>query len=360
MLSRTNDTIDASTSATLTIDTARRELLVWRSRYSTHSYCHGPHCCHCRPITDSTNPSRGSTTMELSHSRARLATLWFVLGLLPLVIAHSHAAPAIPLLYVTSSIAANTSLRLAAMPPVPFLTSPPATAPITPILSFDTSQSYQSIDLGFGGAFTQSAGSQYVRLPPTLQHELIHAYFNRTHGHAYNIGRVPINSCDYSQLTYSYDDTPDDYTLDNFDVKAAVDSHSILPLITAALQLAGRHNMRLFAAPWSPPAWMKNSGQMNGSSDPCLRDDSRVYTAWALYYEKWLAVYRSFGVELWGLSVQNEPENNPPWEGCIYSADGQVRFLLDYLWPTLNTSFSHLQMMAWGQPSQHTHTPTAH
>ena len=259
--------------------------------------------------------------------------------------AASAASPA--LLHVTSSVAANTSIRLQLQPPVPFVASAPAAA--TPILSFDTTLTYQSIDLGFGGAFTQAAGSQFVLLPAALQAELIQAYFNRTHGHAYNIGRVPINSCDYSQLTYSYDDTPDDYALEQFDTKAAVDSHSILPLIRAALAVTGHERMHLFAAPWSPPAWMKNSNQMNGSTVPCLRNDTRVYTSWALYYQKWLQVYRDFGVELWGLSIQNEPLNNPPWEGCIYSAEGQVRFLLDYLWPTLNATFPHLQLMAWGQ-----------
>ena len=298
-------------------------------------------------------------TTEMIRRHSRLASVWLLLALVCavvpcLAIAHSDtvASVASPLLCVTSSIAANASVRLQPLPPIPFLASAPPTT--TPILSFDTEQRYQAIDLGFGGAFTQAAGSQFVRLPAELQSELIQAYFNRTHGHAYNIGRVPINSCDYSQLTYSYDDTPDDWTLDHFDTTAAVDSQSIIPLIQAALAVTGHNRMRLFAAPWSPPAWMKNSNQMNGSSTPCLRNDTRVYTAWALYFHKWLSVYRSFGVELWGLSIQNEPENNPPWEGCIYDATGQVRFLLDYLWPTLNTTFSHLQLMAWGQ---RLHTP---
>ena len=300
-----------------------------------------------------------------SHCRRiRLVSVFLLVALLLVAIHCSsrvHSAPfpaAAPLLHITSSIAANSSIRLLPLPAVPFIASPPPTD--TPVLSFDAEQRYQSIELGFGGAFTQAAGSQFVRLPAQLQSELLHAYFNRTHGHAYNVGRVPINSCDYSQRTYSYDDTPDDWTLADFDVKATVDSQSIIPFIQAAQHIAGRERMRLFAAPWSPPAWMKNSGQMNGSSTPCLRDDSRVYAAWALYYQKWLSVYRSFGIELWALSIQNEPQNNPPWEGCIYTADGQVQFLLDYLWPALNTTFPHIQFMAWGESTAHTRISGSH
>lgn len=250
---------------------------------------------------------------------------------------------------IVSSIASDPSVRLSEMPPIPFTSNTPP--PDVPVLSFDSQQRYQQMEMGFGGAFTQAAGSVFAKLPNSLQQQLIHAYFNRTSGHGYNIGRVPINSCDYSQFTYSYDDTRDDYELKHFDYAAKVDSTSIIPFIQAAMKVTNTRSpndrLLLFSAPWSPPAWMKNSQQMNGSSTPCLIDDPRIYTAWAQYLVNWFRVYQSFNIPFWGLSIQNEPLNNPPWEGCIYSAQQQLDFMLGYLLPALNQSFPHLKIMAW-------------
>lgn len=49
-------------------------------------------------------------------------------------------------------------------------------------------------------------------------------YFGAT-GIRYNVGRVPMNSCDFSLTSYSFDDNfgIPDKKLKNFDVKAAVD-----------------------------------------------------------------------------------------------------------------------------------------
>jgi glucosylceramidase len=49
----------------------------------------------------------------------------------------------------------------------------------------------------------------------------------------------------------------------------------------------------------------------------------------------------------WLQSIQNEPLNNPPWEGCIYSATEQVDFLITYLHPALHAHFPHLKLLAW-------------
>ncbi|CAN0387740.1 unnamed protein product, partial [Hapterophycus canaliculatus] len=33
----------------------------------------------------------------------------------------------------------------------------------------------------------------------------------------------------------------------------------------------------------------------------------------------------SQGIDLWGLTIQNESENQGPWEACYYTAAAQVR-----------------------------------
>ncbi len=73
-------------------------------------------------------------------------------------------------------------------------------------------------------------------------------------------------------------------------------------MILRAKHLAGDF-LRLFASPWSPSPWTKTSGQMNrvGQLKPEYRD------AWARCYVRYLQENRREGIEIWGLTVQNEP-----------------------------------------------------
>lgn len=43
-----------------------------------------------------------------------------------------------------------------------------------------------------------------------------------------------------------------------------------------------------------------------------------------MLYDMYGAACRQ-GVELWGLTIQNESENPGPWEACVYTPSSQVR-----------------------------------
>ena len=61
---------------------------------------------------------------------------------------------------------------------------------------------YQEI-IGFGGAFTESAGYAYSKLSDSKKANLINDYFSQN-GLNYSMGRLPIGSCDFSLNSYSY------------------------------------------------------------------------------------------------------------------------------------------------------------
>jgi glucosylceramidase len=52
-------------------------------------------------------------------------------------------------------------------------------------------------------------------LPEAVQQQVIDLYFGPT-GQNYTVGRVHMNSCDFSLASYSFDDTPGDFALTNF------------------------------------------------------------------------------------------------------------------------------------------------
>ncbi|KAM7285332.1 lysosomal acid glucosylceramidase-like [Ixodes scapularis] len=82
----------------------------------------------------------------------------------------------------------------------------------------DSSKKYQSI-FGFGGAFTDAAGVNIQSLPEQLQEAVLKSYYS-DEGLAYNLGRVPMASCDFSVRQYTYNDVPGDLNMSHFALAA--------------------------------------------------------------------------------------------------------------------------------------------
>ena len=70
--------------------------------------------------------------------------------------------------------------------------------------------------------------------------------------------------------------------------------------------------------------------------------------AWARYYCRYVREYASEGIEIWGLTVQNEPAAVQRWESCIYSAEEERDFVRDYLGPALHDQgLGKLRLIVW-------------
>ena len=121
-----------------------------------------------------------------------------------------------------------------------------------------------------------------------------------------------MGSCDFTTNSYSFAEQPDDFTLAHFDTNATRDRTTLIPLIHRATQAAGAP-LRLFGTPWSPPWWMKTNGNMNGTSDPCLKQDAqqRYHKAWALYFLKWIQTYEKYGVPIWSATSSTHRHTTP-------------------------------------------------
>ncbi len=206
----------------------------------------------------------------------------------------------------------------------------------------DTSRRFQTV-LGFGGAFTEAAAVTWQKLSPALQAELLTACFDPgpARGHGYTLCRVHMNSCDFALGNYAHVEQPDDLALASFSI--ARDRQALLPFIHAALRTAGRP-IQLLVSPWSPPAWMKTSGAMNGGGR--LRPD--CHAAWAQCFVRFIQAYQAEGVPVWGVSVQNEPMASQRWDSCLYSAEEERDFVRDHLGPALHTAgLGEVKIVIW-------------
>ncbi|MBQ2614122.1 MAG: glucosylceramidase [Clostridia bacterium] len=179
---------------------------------------------------------------------------------------------------------------------------------------------YQEIK-GFGGAFTEAASNTLEQLSKENRETILKLYFDTKEGIGYNFGRVHINSCDFSLGNYTYVEEGDE-TLATFDISR--EEKSVIPMI----QDAKKYNeIELFASPWSPPAYMKTTGQMNrgGKLKP------EYFDLWASYYVKFIEEYKKNGIDIGMISVQNEPKAAQTWDSCLYTAEEERDFVKNYL-----------------------------
>lgn len=233
--------------------------------------------------------------------------------------------------------ARDLGARLAPQAPVALQ---PASELNLPLVTIDPAHSFQTIE-GFGGAFTESAAVTLAKLPAAVQEECLRAYFDPVHGHGYRLCRVHMNSCDFSTGNYACSEVPGDFALAHFNINR--DRQALLPMIQRAQALAGQP-FKLFFSPWSPPAWMKTTGQMNRGGK--LKPECRA--VWAEHYCRFAQAYAEAGVPMWGLTVQNEPEATQSWDSCIYTGAEERDFVRDHLGPALERAgLGHLKLMIW-------------
>lgn len=201
-----------------------------------------------------------------------------------------------------------------------------------------TSETGQTIT-GFGGAFTEAAATVFAKLSKEKQRRFLEDYFSPEAGLGYTVGRVHINSCDFAESNYAFDDAEGDVELRHFDDSVEHDQKVLIPLIRAAQDMLESHGkkLKLLATPWSPPAWMKTNHQMDHSDLPCISED--FHDAWANYIARWIAAYERQGVPIWAITVQNEPENDAVWEACRWRPEEEAHFLGEHLGPVLKKLF---------------------
>ena len=208
-----------------------------------------------------------------------------------------------------------------------------------PCIFVDPSHTFQTF-LGIGGALTDAAAETFAKLPPASQMEILQAYYDRDKGIGYTLGRINMNSCDFSSDSYTYVQDGDK-ELKSFNI--AHDEKFKIPLIKKVIVRTGGRII-FFISPWSPPAWMKsNNDMLHGGT---LK--SEYYQSWANYYIKYIQALKKVGIPVWGLTVQNEPMAKQTWESCMYTAEQEKNFIKDFLGPTLQRdNMGDKKLIAW-------------
>ncbi|OQP59455.1 glycosyl hydrolase [Niastella vici] len=203
----------------------------------------------------------------------------------------------------------------------------------------DPGYTYQTL-LGIGGALTDAAAETFYKLPKDKQKEFLTAYFDKDKGIGYTLARTSIQSCDFSSESYSYV-KEGDKELKTFEI--GHDKKYRIPFIKEAMAATGG-KLTLYASPWSPPAFMKDTRdvQKGGKLLPAYRQ------SWANFFVRFINAYQKEGVPVWGLTVQNEATAASPWESCQFTDEEERDFVKYYLGPTLQKNgMSNKKVIIW-------------
>ncbi len=153
-----------------------------------------------------------------------------------------------------------------------------------------------------------------------------------------------MGASDFSTKDFSYDDDTvgqtipaiEKFNLDN-------DTVDVIPVLKEILLI--NPNLKIMASPWSPPAWMKTKGVMDGlqGGNDGNKLKTAYYAAYSNYFVKYIKAMASHGITIDAITIQNEPMYPGASEYSSYpampmSAIEQANFIKNNLGPAFRSA----------------------
>jgi O-glycosyl hydrolase len=157
------------------------------------------------------------------------------------------------------------------------------------IVTINTDRTYQTI-AGFGGA-NKMWGTQFLK---------------------------PAEA----KKVFGTDET--DLGLSIFRVRLASDSTE-WPLILESVKEAQKYGVKILASPWSPPAKLKSNNSVIGGY---LLPEN--YETFKNYINSFVAYMAANKVDIYAISIQNEPDIQVSYESCNWTSFTMINFLKNY------------------------------
>ncbi|WP_329015452.1 ricin-type beta-trefoil lectin domain protein [Streptomyces sp. NBC_01601] len=278
----------------------------------------------------------------LRPARLLLAALLTTAGITTLATPAAHAAgePVTAWLTTTDDSAGRHVVR-GLEPQTPFAFSA-GTGGGGENITVDENTRYQTFT-GGGASFTDTAAwlmNSSGALSQATRDATMRKLFSPTDGIGLSFLRNPMGASDLARSGYTYDDVPagqSDPSLAKFSL--ARDLADVLPLTKQARRL--NPDLTVMASPWTAPAWMKDSGSLNGG---WLKTED--YGAYASYFVKYLQGWRDQGVPVSYVTAQNEPTCCSGYPSMSWNASGLAYFTKSELLPKLQQAGLSTKVLA--------------
>lgn len=172
---------------------------------------------------------------------------------------------------------------------------------------------------GFGCCISEICAKAVLSLSKDKQKTILDELFSAD-GCGFDYCRLSIGANDFAESWYSYNETEDDYAMENFSIDR--DRKYIIPVIKEAQKRSP--GIEFFASPWSPPTWMKFPKVCNHGR---LVQTSENLKAYALYFRKFVEEYTKENIKIAAVSPQNEFFSDQKFPSCVYNAKELESFM---------------------------------
>lgn len=199
----------------------------------------------------------------------------------------------------------------------------------TNIIKLQPDKTYQDID-GFGAAITGSTAYNLMKMTPEKRTRFLTETFSPTLGYGMSYVRVCIGCSDFSLSDYTCCDTPG---IENFALTSE-ETDYVIPVLKEILAI--NPELKIIASPWTAPKWMKVKDLKD--KEPHERWTSghlnpEYYQDYATYFVKWIEAFKNNGIDIYSMTVQNEPLNRGNSASMFMGWDEQRDFIKTALGP---------------------------
>ena len=170
---------------------------------------------------------------------------------------------------------------------------------------------YQTID-GFGYAITYSSCYNLLKMSADDRAALLRQTYSPTEGYGVSYARISLGCNDFSSTEYSLCDEqgPADDLLRHFRLYTD-ETQYVIPVLKEILAI--NPGLKIIAAPWTSPKWMKVNNLTERRAHDAWTDghlNPSYYKAYAQYFVKFVEAFRAEGIDIYAVSPQNEPLNH--------------------------------------------------
>ncbi|AZA89127.1 Glucuronoxylanase xynC precursor [Chryseobacterium nakagawai] len=198
-------------------------------------------------------------------------------------------------------------------------------------IEIDDTQKFQYVD-GFGYTLTGGSVEVINRLSPAKRKDLLNELFgNDKNSISISYLRVSIGASDLDGEVFSYDDLPEGQTDVSLSKFSLVKDKALIAMLKEILAINPK--IKIIAAPWSAPVWMKDNGKTKGGS---LKPE--FYETYARYFVKYIQGMHNEGITIDAITPQNEPlhpGNNP---SLYMPSEKQRDFIKGHLGPVFKAN----------------------
>jgi glucosylceramidase len=223
---------------------------------------------------------------------------------------------------------------------------------------------------GFGACFNELGWTSLSFLSESDRTSIFKELFASNYGANFTICRMPVGANDFSRDWYSYNETEGDFAMNNFSISN--DLETLIPFIKSAQNYNPK--LKIWASPWSPPTWMKwNKHYACRVSEPELDkkfknnldinqqgkegtnmfiQKDNYFSAYALYFSKFIEAYRKQGIAISTIMPQNEFNSCQIFPSCTWTASCLSKFIGDYLGPKMKKQKVEIMFGTMERPSK--------